>query len=192
MHARNIKAMQEMPNRKEREEIENLNKQILALKEEMKLKDNRNRINETRLKKQVEELKLKNEELGKELRLMEELRIKQLAEIKNQHLNTSNINTNNTNTNNNSLSAFNQQNIPAKKKVPVNKRNKETDQLVNTHSNVNNETYSRPNEEIKNYSSNNNTVLSKQITPDKFSLNTTTGNTSVNNVNINYSKRLSP
>ena len=80
LHARNIKAMQEMPNRKEREEIENLNKEITRLKEEMKVKDSKTKINDNRLKKQIEELKQKNEELTKELKLMEELRIKQMAE----------------------------------------------------------------------------------------------------------------
>lgn len=87
VHARNVKAMQEMPNRKEREEIENLNKQLQSLRDEMKSKDSKNKMNETRLKKLVEELKCKNEELSKQLKTNEDLRIKQMSEFKAFQLN---------------------------------------------------------------------------------------------------------
>jgi len=67
------------PNRKEREEIEALKSQVLKLTEEMKAKDTRNRLNNERLKKQLDEQISKNAELEKELKFMEEQRIKYMS-----------------------------------------------------------------------------------------------------------------
>lgn len=82
VHARNIKAMQEMPNRKEREEIDELTKQLATIKEEFKVKENKNKLNENRLKKIVDEYKSKNDDLNKQIKEGEEVRIKQMIEIK--------------------------------------------------------------------------------------------------------------
>lgn len=58
--------MKNMPNRKEREEIDNLTKQLKKLEEEVKIKDQRNKLTIERLKKQVAEAKEKNSELIEE------------------------------------------------------------------------------------------------------------------------------
>lgn len=49
-----------MPNRKEREEIDGLTKQLKKLEEEVKIKDQRNKLTIERLKKQIAEAKEKN------------------------------------------------------------------------------------------------------------------------------------
>lgn len=77
-YLRNTKLLQSMPNRKEREEIETLKEQVLKLQDEMKSKDNRNRLAMDRMRKQLEESNKKNEDLQKEIKIMEELRIKNL------------------------------------------------------------------------------------------------------------------
>ena len=58
--------MKSMPNRKEREEIDTLSKQLKKLEEELKIKDQRNKLTIERLKKQIAESKEKNEELIEE------------------------------------------------------------------------------------------------------------------------------
>lgn len=55
-----------MPNRKEREEIDGLTKQLKKLEEEVKIKDQRNKLTIERLKKQIAEAKEKNGELIEE------------------------------------------------------------------------------------------------------------------------------
>jgi centromere protein J len=78
-HIKNSKQLQNMPNRKEREEIESLKEQVVKLQEEMKSKDQRNKLALDRVRKQLEESTKRNEELQKELRMMEELRVKNMS-----------------------------------------------------------------------------------------------------------------
>lgn len=78
VYLRNTKLLQNMPNKKEREEMENLKEQNLKLQEEMKAKDQRNKLAMERLKKQLEEANKKNDDLNKEIKFMEEMRLKSL------------------------------------------------------------------------------------------------------------------
>ena len=55
-----------MPNRKEREEIDTLAKQLKKLEEDLKIRDQRNKLTIERLRKQIAEAKDKNEELIEE------------------------------------------------------------------------------------------------------------------------------
>jgi centromere protein J len=77
-YVNNTKLLQDLPTKKEREEIEQLKEQVIKLQEEMKARDNRNKLAMERTKKQLEDSNKKNEELQKELKLMEELRVKNL------------------------------------------------------------------------------------------------------------------
>ena len=72
---RQMKAMQNVPNRKEREETELLKKEVVQLKEELKNKDSRYKLNMDRAKKQIEDLTTHNTELENEVRILEELRL---------------------------------------------------------------------------------------------------------------------
>ena len=63
---RQNKAMKNLPNRKEREQIDALAKQLKDLEESMRMKEQRNRLTTERLKKQVIEAKEKYEELAEE------------------------------------------------------------------------------------------------------------------------------
>lgn len=58
--------MKNLPNRREREEIDNLAKQLKDLEENLKIKDQRNKLTIERLKKQLTEAKEKNQELVEE------------------------------------------------------------------------------------------------------------------------------
>jgi len=78
VHLRNTKLLQNMPNRKEREEIDLLKEQVLKLQEEMKAKENRNKLANERTKKLLEDALKKNEELQKEIKFMEELRARNM------------------------------------------------------------------------------------------------------------------
>jgi len=78
---KNLKQLTSQPNRKEREEIEALKAQVVKLTEEMKAKDTRNKLNLERLKKQYDEQVVKNAELEKELKFLEEQRIKSMSGI---------------------------------------------------------------------------------------------------------------
>jgi centromere protein J len=78
VHLRNTKLLQNMPNRKEREEIDLLKEQVLKQQEEMKAKENRNKLANERTKKQLEDALKKNEELQKEIKFMEELRVRNM------------------------------------------------------------------------------------------------------------------
>jgi len=60
---RQQKTLSNMPNRKEREEIDNLKKQISKLSEELQLKEKRSKLNIERLKRQIDELEQRNSEL---------------------------------------------------------------------------------------------------------------------------------
>lgn len=73
---RQIRAMQNIPNRKEREEIEQLKKEVSQLKEEMKNHDTKNKLNADRMKKQIDDLSTRNSELENEIKLLEDLRMK--------------------------------------------------------------------------------------------------------------------
>lgn len=66
VYERQNKAMKNLPNRREREEIEALTKQLKDLEENMKMKEQRNRLTTERLKKQVTEAKERYEELTEE------------------------------------------------------------------------------------------------------------------------------
>lgn len=63
---RQNKTMKNLPNRKERDEIEALNKELKKLIENLKMKDQRHKLNIERLKKQAKEQKERNEELMRE------------------------------------------------------------------------------------------------------------------------------
>ncbi|CAI2386820.1 unnamed protein product [Moneuplotes crassus] len=63
---RQNKTMKNLPNRREREEIEALNKELKKLNENIKIKDQRHKLNIERLKKQVNESKKRNDELMEE------------------------------------------------------------------------------------------------------------------------------
>jgi centromere protein J len=112
---RNAKQLQNQPNRKEREEIESLKEQLVKLQDDMKAKDQRNKLAMDRLKKQLEDTTKKNEELQKELKIMEEQRIKNMPSAnsrdKSKGKNLSSSNLNNTNTTISSISGNTNANI---------------------------------------------------------------------------------
>ncbi len=92
--------------------MESLREQVVKLHQEMKTKEQRNILAIERMKKQLEESNKKNEELLKESKLMEKLRVKNIPTYTNIHKSkiknkiSGNINTipvkNNTNSSNNS------------------------------------------------------------------------------------------
>ena len=63
---RQNKAMKNMPNRREREEIEILQKELKKLEENLKIKEQRNKLNIERMRKQINEQEKRNEELIEE------------------------------------------------------------------------------------------------------------------------------
>ena len=63
---RQNKAMKNLPNRKEREDIEKLNKKVKQLEENLKIKEQRNKLTIERLKKQINEQKKRSDELKEE------------------------------------------------------------------------------------------------------------------------------
>ena len=69
---RQQKTLSNMPNRKEREEIDNLKKQIAKLTEDLQTKDKRTKLNVDRFKRQIEELEQRNTELVQELRCFDQ------------------------------------------------------------------------------------------------------------------------
>eukprot|EP01022_Parablepharisma_sp_SALTPOND_P001540 TRINITY_DN1066_c1_g1_i4.p1 TRINITY_DN1066_c1_g1~~TRINITY_DN1066_c1_g1_i4.p1 ORF type:complete len:630 (+),score=96.38 TRINITY_DN1066_c1_g1_i4:9217-11106(+) len=79
---RQVKAMQNVPNRKEREEIELLKKEVIQLKDELKSKETRYKLNMDRAKKQIDDLSLKNAELQNEVKILEDLHTKNKATTK--------------------------------------------------------------------------------------------------------------
>ena len=64
-------------NKKEREEIEALRKELLRVSEEAKAKEAKQKMSNDRLKKQVDELSQRNKELSDELRHHEQQRLMQ-------------------------------------------------------------------------------------------------------------------
>ena len=81
---KNLKAMQvqqNAPNRKEREEIESLKQQIIKLTEDTKKKETTNKLAIDRLRKQLDESNNKMAELSKELKNLEEMRLKNMGNI---------------------------------------------------------------------------------------------------------------
>lgn len=72
---RNHKALINKPNRKEREEIETLKKQVIKLEEEKKAKEKKWRFNSDRYKRQIAELEKKNQTLEEEVLFYEKLRL---------------------------------------------------------------------------------------------------------------------
>ena len=106
LHEKNLKALINMPNRKEREEIENFKLQLQKLSEDSKKKDQNNKLTLDRLKKQLEDSNSKNIELAKEVKFMDELKMKNWGIIslnldKNKISKSGNTITNNGNHNNN-------------------------------------------------------------------------------------------
>ena len=71
---RNQKAMENKPNRKEREEIENLKEQLKTLDEESTKRERKMKINNERLKKKSEEQQIEIEELKAQISTYEKLR----------------------------------------------------------------------------------------------------------------------
>lgn len=63
---RQNKAMKNMPNRREREEIETLQKELKQVEENLKIKEQRNKLTIERLRKQINEQEKRNEELLEE------------------------------------------------------------------------------------------------------------------------------
>jgi centromere protein J len=107
-YVNNTKLLQNMPNRKEREEIEKLNQQVVELQEEMKKRDKRNKLALERTNKLLEESKTRNDDLQKELRVMEELRIKNLPTAgSNSSKSKPRVNTTSNNVNMNTLANTN-------------------------------------------------------------------------------------
>jgi centromere protein J len=76
LHEKNIKAIINMPNKKEREEIEILRSQLLKLNEDNKKKDQSYKLTIDRLKKQLEEAQNRISDMSKEVKFMEELKSK--------------------------------------------------------------------------------------------------------------------
>ena len=74
---RNQKAMSNMPNRKERDEIDNLKAQITKLTEELRGKDKKSKYTIDRQKKTIEELNDKNKALETEIKYYAQLRLKE-------------------------------------------------------------------------------------------------------------------
>ena len=81
---RQQKTLANMPNRKEREEIENLKKQISKLMEDMQHKEKRAKLDMDRLKRQVKESEERNAELLQELRGYDQFRAKEAAAAQNR------------------------------------------------------------------------------------------------------------
>jgi centromere protein J len=151
VYLRNTKLLQNMPNRKEREEIESLKEQVLKLQEEMKAKDQRNKLAMDRLKKQLEDANKKTEDLQKEIKFMEELRLKNMvsaAPVKNTGNNSASNNlaskknvtgnitpNNNYSTNNTQAQATSTPQTlttnKSLKNIPVNSGNKQSDIKLN-------------------------------------------------------------
>ncbi|KAM3144970.1 hypothetical protein pb186bvf_002975 [Paramecium bursaria] len=68
---RQIKTFQNVPNRKEREEFEQMKKQVLQLQEDIKAKDQKHKLNYDRMKKQYEDMVQRNQELQNEVKALE-------------------------------------------------------------------------------------------------------------------------
>ncbi|CAF0806524.1 unnamed protein product [Brachionus calyciflorus] len=77
-------SIKDKPDRKERDEIERLNKQIMELTEEMKTRESRWITNNNRLKERIENLEHEKSELKKELQFFEKQRIESLIKMTNQ------------------------------------------------------------------------------------------------------------
>ncbi|KAK3083774.1 hypothetical protein FSP39_002942, partial [Pinctada imbricata] len=77
------KAAREMPNKKEREEIEMLKSQLTDLQDEMKRKESRWTSNNARLRSKLELLEQENTELKEEIKLMEMKRLEWLQKEQN-------------------------------------------------------------------------------------------------------------
>ena len=93
---RNTKLLRDFPSKKEREEIDNLKEQIMKVQEEMKSKDQRNKLAMDRLKRQLEESIKKNENLKIEIKYYED-------KMNEKGINANNINNKNTIMNKNNM-----------------------------------------------------------------------------------------
>lgn len=71
---RQAKTMATQPNRKEREEIEKLKKEVAKFQEDLKTKEHRHKLYVDRLKRQIDDLSIKNSELELEIQHLESLR----------------------------------------------------------------------------------------------------------------------
>ncbi|KAH3888449.1 centromere protein J-like [Dreissena polymorpha] len=85
------KAARAGPDKKEREEIENLRMQLSELQEEMKRKESRWTSNNSRLRDKMEALEAENEELREELKMLEKKRIEWMQKDDKNKSRTSNI-----------------------------------------------------------------------------------------------------
>ncbi|XP_071180159.1 centrosomal P4.1-associated protein-like isoform X1 [Mytilus edulis] len=77
------KAARDIPNKKEREEIEMLKNQMTDLQEEMKRKETRWTSSNSRLRSKIEQLEQENSELKEEIKLMEKRRLEWLQKEQN-------------------------------------------------------------------------------------------------------------
>ncbi|MCQ2820344.1 MAG: hypothetical protein MJ252_24010, partial [archaeon] len=74
VQVRNTKLLQKYTNKKEREEIDALKEQVMKLQEEMRSKEQRNKLVLERLKKQLEDAQKKNTDLKNEIKVYEDLK----------------------------------------------------------------------------------------------------------------------
>lgn len=81
---RNQKAVMNMPNRKEREEIDSLKDKLAKSSEEFAAKEKKAKLTIERQKKQIEELLKRNKELEEEVYLLEQARLKGANEEKSK------------------------------------------------------------------------------------------------------------
>lgn len=81
---RNQKAVMNMPNRKEREEIDALKDKLTKITEENSAKEKKSKLTIERQKKQIEELLKRNKELEEEVYLLEQMRLKGGVEDKSK------------------------------------------------------------------------------------------------------------
>jgi len=79
---RQMRTLYSLPNRKEREEIEQLKNEIKKLNEELNGKTKQYKLCMDRAKKQIDDLTKKNSELQTEIRILEELRVKEMTSSK--------------------------------------------------------------------------------------------------------------
>eukprot|EP00826_Nyctotherus_ovalis_P015867 TRINITY_DN14549_c0_g2_i1.p1 TRINITY_DN14549_c0_g2~~TRINITY_DN14549_c0_g2_i1.p1 ORF type:complete len:400 (+),score=95.93 TRINITY_DN14549_c0_g2_i1:1051-2250(+) len=79
---RQMRTLHSLPNRKEREEIEQLKREVSQLKEELKSRDSRYKLQMDRAKKQIDDLTTKNSELQTEIKILEGLRVKEMTTTK--------------------------------------------------------------------------------------------------------------
>ena len=77
VHTKNLQEMQKNYTKKEKEEIEGLKKELIKQKDEFKAKENNSKLRFEKIRKQLEEANARIFQLEKEVKIYEEIRIKQ-------------------------------------------------------------------------------------------------------------------